>query len=309
MNILLTLFHYIIFPGFICSALVGLFLTWIDRKVTARIHWRVGPPWYQPYADFLKLLLKETIVPEGSSKTLFFLAPLLGLVAMSILAVMLSMMNFFPTTTFVGDLIVMVYLLALPPLGIILGGSASKNPLASVGASREMTQYFAYELPFLIAIAIIIIKTINAGGSIRFGDIVLVQQSTGPFLYSVSGVIAAVVILLSTQAKLSYIPFDIPEAEQEIMAGPYIEYSGVALAIYRVTRAMMLLWLPLFLISVLWGGFADWWAIPKFLLIVVLIILIKNTNPRLRIDQALKFFWLGIGLLSIIGLILAFYGN
>jgi NADH-quinone oxidoreductase subunit H len=305
MNILRIFLSYIIFPGFIFTAVVGLFITWIDRKVTARIHWRIGPPWYQPYADFLKLLLKETIIPEGSSKIMFFLGPLIGLAAMSILAVMLFSMNFNPSGSYVGDLIVIIYLLALPPIGIIIGGSASKNPLASVGASREMTQYFAYELPFLISIAIVILKS---GGSIRFGEIILAQETSGPFLYSISGVIAAIVILLSTQAKLSFVPFDIPEAEQEIMAGPYIEYSGVALAIYKVTRAMMFFLLPVFLISLLWGGVASWWAILKFLLIVVLIILLKNTNPRLRIDQALKFFWLGIGVLSIIGLVLAFYG-
>ncbi|NOR17371.1 hypothetical protein GQ543_06660 [candidate division WOR-3 bacterium] len=305
MNIVRILFSYIIFPGFIFTAVVGLFLTWIDRKVTARIHWRVGPPWFQPYADFLKLLLKETIIPEGSSKTLFLLGPLLGLIGMSIFAVMLFNMNFNPSGSFVGDLIVIIYLLALPPIGIIIGGSASKNPLASVGASREMTQYFAYELPFLIALVSIIIK---AGGSVKFGEIILAQQASGPFLYSISGVIAGVVIFLCIQAKLSFVPFDIPEAEQEIMAGPYIEYSGVTLAIYKMTRAMMLLLLPLFLISVLWGGFANWWAILKLLLIIVLIILVKNTNPRLRIDQALKFFWIGIGALSIIGLVLAFYG-
>jgi NADH-quinone oxidoreductase subunit H len=305
MSVVRILFSYLIFPGFFFTAVVGLFLTWIDRKVTARIHWRVGPPWYQPYADFLKLLLKETIIPEGSSKVLFLLAPMLGLVAMSILAVMLFSMNLNPGSTFVGDLIVIIYLLALPPLGIMIGGSASKNPLAGVGVSREMTQYFAYELPFLIIMASIILK---AGGSIKFGDIILAQQASGPFLYSISGVIGAIVILLSTQAKLGFVPFDIPEAEQEIMAGPYIEYSGVALAMYKVVRAMMLFLLPLFLISVLWGGFGNWWAIPKFLLIVVLIILMKNTNPRVRIDQALRFFWLGLGVLSVIGLVLAVYG-
>jgi len=306
MNIFGILFNYVVFPGFLFTAVVGLFLTWIDRKVTARIHWRVGPPWYQPYADFLKLLIKETIVPEGASKTLFFLGPLLGVISMSIFAVMIFKMNFNPTSTFVGDLIVMVYLLALPAIGIILGGSASKNPLASVGASREMTQLFGYELPFLISIAIIVLK---AGGSIRFGEIILVQQSSGPFLYSLSGIIAAIVILFTTQAKLSFVPFDIPEAEQEIMAGPYIEYSGVTLALYKITRAMMFFLLPLFLVSVLWGGLTSWWALLKVLLFVVLIILIKNTNPRLRIDQALKFFWAGLGLLSIIGLVLAFYGK
>ncbi len=306
MNLIKVLFAYLIFPGFVFTAVVGLFLTWVDRKVTARIQWRVGPPWFQPFADFMKLLIKETIVPEGSSRLLYFLGPVLGLASMTILAVMLFQMNFYPHQTFVGDLIVIIYLFALPVIGIIIGGSASKNPLASVGASREMTQYFAYEFPFLIAMATIIVKS---GGTIRFGDIVLLQTAQGPFLYSISGVIAAIVILLSIQAKLSYVPFDIPEAEQEIMCGPYIEYSGVALAMYRITRAMMLFLLPLFLISVLWSGFASWWAVLKFLLILVLIILMKNTNPRLRIDQALRFFWLGVGIFSIIGLVLAGYGK
>ncbi len=304
MNIVNILVSYIVFPGFLFAAVIGLFITWIDRKVTARVQMRVGPPWYQPYADFLKLLLKETIIPEGASKTLFLLGPMIGLVAMSIFSVMLFSMNFNPESSFVGDVIVMIYLLALPPIGIIIGGSASKNPLASVGASREMTQFFAYELPFYIVLATIILK---AGGTIRFGEIIRVQQAQGPFLYSISGVIGAIVILLSTQAKLSFVPFDIPEAEQEVMAGPYIEYSGVALAMYKLTRAMMYFLMPLFLISLLWGGLTNWWAILKFLLIIVLIVLIKNTNPRLRIDQALKFFWVGIGTLSIIGLILAFY--
>jgi len=305
MNIVVLLFNLIVFPGFLFTAVVGLFITWVDRKVTARIHWRVGPPWFQPYADFLKLLIKETMIPEGSSRILYLAGPLIGIVSMSILAVMLFRMNFNPGMTFVGDLIVIIYLLAMPPLGIILGGSASKNPLAGVGASREMTQYFAYELPFLIAIAIVIIK---ANGSIRLGEIIMAQQGQGPFLYSISGVIAGIVILLATQAKLSFVPFDIPEAEQEIMAGPYVEYSGVALAMFKVTRAMMYLLMPLFLITVLWGGFANWWAILKALLIIVLIVLIKNTNPRIRIDQALKFFWIGLGVLSIIGLVLAFNG-
>jgi NADH-quinone oxidoreductase subunit H len=305
MNVVMLLFNLIVFPGFLFTAVIGLFITWVDRKVTARIHWRVGPPWYQPYADFLKLLIKETMIPTGSSGILFLAGPLIGIVSMSILAVMLFRMNFNPGATFVGDLIVIIYLLAMPPLGIILGGSSSKNPLAGVGASREMTQYFAYELPFLIAIAIVIVK---ANGSIRLGEIVMAQQGEGPFLYSVSGVIAGIVILLATQAKLSFVPFDIPEAEQEIMAGPYVEYSGVALAMFKVTRAMMYLLMPLFLVTVLWGGFANWWAILKVLLIIVLIVLIKNTNPRIRIDQALKFFWIGLGIISIIGLVLAFNG-
>ncbi len=283
-------------------ALFGLFLTWIDRKITARIQWRKGPPIYQPYADFLKLLIKEVTIPESSPKTLFILAPVLGLVAMPIVGMMLFSINFNPHSLFIGDLIVILYLFALPPLAVILGGSASRNPLSAVGASREMTLYFGYELPFLLAVLVSVIKA----GSIRTGDIVLYQNSHSPCLYSLSGIIAFIIILFTIQAKLGYIPFDIPEAEQEIMAGPFLEYSGVLLAIFKLTKAMMLFLLPIFLITLFWGGINSLWAIPKFLLILVLIILLKNTNPRLRIDQALKFFWIILGILGIVAVILAF---
>lgn len=296
-------FRFLVFPGFLFSAIVGLLLTWVDRFVSARVQWRKGPPVYQPFADLFKLLLKQTVVPAAAAKNVFLLAPLLGLAGMCITSVLLFYVNFYPHGSFVGDLIVLVYLFALPPLGLILGASASRNPLAAVGASREMTLYFGYELPFLLALVVPVVKT---GGEIRLGELVLAQQSSGPFLYSVSGFIAGLIVLMTIQAKLGYVPFDMAEAEQEIMSGVYCEYSGAALAVLRLTKAMMFFLLPLFFVTVFWGGFRDWWAIPKFLLIAVLIILAKNTNPRLRVDQALRFFWFLLGVFGILAVILAF---
>jgi NADH:ubiquinone oxidoreductase subunit H len=122
------------------------------------------------------------------------------------------------------------------------------------------------------------------------------------------GVLALLVGLLCMQAKLGVVPFDIAEAEQEIMAGPLIEYSGALLALFRLSRAMMYLLLPVFLITMFWGGVANWWAVPKFLLLFVLMVLMKNTNPRLRIDQALKFFWLIVTPVAIAAVVLALLG-
>jgi NADH-quinone oxidoreductase subunit H len=295
-------FAFLIFPGFLFSAGIGLVLTWVDRFVSARVQWRKGPPFYQPFADILKLLLKETVVPEGAARTAFLLAPILGLISMCLLAVLLFFVNFYPQASFVGDLVVVVYLLALPPLGTIIGASASRNPIAAVGASREMTLYLGYELPFLLAMVVPIVKT---GGMFRLGDLVLAQQAGGPFLYSASGAIAAVLVLICTQAKLGYVPFDMAEAEQEIMSGVMVEYSGASLAIFRITKAMMLFLMPLFLVTVFWGGVANWWAIPKAVLVVVLIVLIKNTNPRFKIDHALRFLWFGLGALGIVAVVLA----
>ncbi len=300
------LFNFLIFPGFLFTSVLGLLLTWVDRKVSAVVQWRVGPPWFQPFADFLKLMIKETTVPEGASRTTFLFAPILSLIAPVILSVMLWKMNFAPHSSFLGDLIVVIYLFAMVPLAVIIGGAASRNPLSAVGASREMSLYFAYELPFLLVLFIPILKT---KGLIKIGELVLFQQANGPILYSISGAIGAIVALICIQAKLTYVPFDSPEAEQEIMAGPYLEYSGVSLALFKLSRAMMLFVLPVFIITIFWGGIANFWAIPKFLAVIVLIILIKNTNPRLRIEQALRFFWTRLSILAIIGLIVAIFGH
>jgi NADH-quinone oxidoreductase subunit H len=305
MDALRLLFQFVVFPGFLFTAVVGMMLTWVDRKVSARVQWRVGPPWYQPFADFLKLLLKETTIPRGASKPIFLVAPVLGVIGATVVGMMLFLTNFNPGRSFVGDIIVVIYLLALIPLGVVLGGSASRNSLAAVGAAREMTLYFSYELPLILALLVPVIKT----GSLKLGAILLGQSQNPNVLYSLSGIIAAIVALICTQAKLGIPPFDIAEAEQEIMAGPLIEYSGVTLAMFRITRAMMYFVMPVLLITVFWGGIANWWAIPKFLLLFVLIVLIKNTNPRLRLDQALKFFWFGLAPAAALSVVLALFGR
>lgn len=306
----LALLSFLIFPGFLFTAVIGLLAGWVDRKLTARIQWRVGPPWYQNFIDFFKLMGKETIIPSGARRITFLLAPLIGLVGITLVSLILWQMSLYPASTFVGDLIVVLYLSILPSLAIIIGGSASGNPLASLGASREMKLILAYELPFIVAIftPIVIIK------DIRIGSIVTYQVNNGMmFIHHLSSLIALIVAFVCIQAKLAFVPFDIPEAEQEIMAGPLIEYSGPPLALFKLTRAMMLFALPVFLITVFVGGMRfngiqALFSIIKYLVILILIVLVKNTNPRLRIDQALKFFWLRMFPLATIGFILALIG-
>jgi len=305
-----NIFYFVVFPGFLFTAVVGLLASWVDRKITARIQWRVGPPWYQNFVDFFKLLGKETIVPQGARRTGFLFAPFIGLIGVTLVSLILWQMNLDPQRSFMGDVIVLIYLSILPSLAIIIGGSSSANPLGAMGASREMKLILADELPFIIAIFTPLVKI----GSIKIGSIITYQLNHGMmFTHHLSSVIALVVAFLCMQAKLTLAPFDIPEAEQEIMAGPYIEYSGPPLAMFKLTRAMMLFAMPVFLISIFLGGmqFNGWaiiWSIVKYLVILILIILIKNTNPRLRIDQALKFFWLRIFPLSCIGFVLALVG-
>jgi len=290
--------------------ILGLFTSWLDRKVTARVQARVGPPWFQPVADIIKLLGKETLVPEGSGRTVFLLSPLFGLAGIALAAALLGHVMLWPDEGFIGDVVVLVYLLIIPTVALIIGASSSGNPIASVGASREMKLILGYELPYLIVIATVIYK---AGLDLRLGSIINSQFQSGLNFWSISGVIGFVVLLLSTQAKLGLVPFDIPEADQELMGGIITEYSGPPLAVIKITKAMLLAIMPLFMVSLLMGGIhlqglSILWSLLKYVSIVVLIVLIRNTNPRVRIDQAMKFFWGPVTILAIIGLVLAFLG-
>jgi len=304
-----SLLYFIVWPGFLFTAIIGLLVSWVDRKITARIQWRVGPPWWQNFADFVKLLGKETVVSQGSARLTFLLSPLAALTAVTLVSTLIWVMMIDPQKTFLGDLIVVLYLLTIPSLAVVIGGSASRNPLASMGASREMKLILAYELPFILAMIVPIIKA----GTIRIGELLTFQADNGLVISSWSGAIAFVVALAAMQGKLTYVPFDIPEADTEIMTGPYIEYSGVPLAMFKLTRAMMLFVVPIFLIVIFWGGIilSGWhilWGILKYVALLVLIILVKNTNPRLRIDQAMKFFWGPVTGLALIAIILALLG-
>ncbi len=299
---MMPLFDYLVFPGFLFTVSAGLLAGWIDRKVTARIQWRVGPPWYQNFVDIVKLLGKEVIVPKGSGGA-FLLSPYLGLLSAVLIATILGKNLFFHSELFRADLIVLLYLLVIPAIAVILGASSSRNPLASVGASREIKLVLSYELPFILAI---IAVAIRAKGSIQLAQILSSQASAGSNIFSWSGFLAFIVVLFCMQAKLGMNPFDIAEAEQEIMAGTMIEYSGLPLAVFKLTKASLLYTMPLLVIFLFLGkDTSPLFIILKFIAILVLIILIKNTNPRLRIDQALKFFWGPATLLAILSVALA----
>jgi len=265
----------------------------------------------QPLIDIIKLLGKETLVPKGSSRTTFLLAPVIGLASVILVSALLWMNNIWTDKTFLGDLIVVLYLLTIPSICIIVGGFASRNPLASLGASREMKLILSYELPFVLAVLVPVIKS---NFSLRLGEIIAVQAQNGVILGSLSGILAFIVLIMCMQAKLALVPFDIPEAETEIIGGPLIEYSGTGLAIYRLTKNMLLFVLPFFLMILLMGGLKFdgihlLFGILKYVGVVALITVIRNTNPRVRIDQAMRFFWGPMTLLAAVAVVLALFGQ
>ncbi len=300
-----NLFWLIVFPGFLFTVAVGLIASWIVRKVSALVQWRVGPPIYQPFVDVLKLMGKEILVPEQANRSVFMAAPLVGFAGALLLSTLLWRTVIAPEALFVGDIIVAIYLMVLPPLALILGSSASASPHAAIGTSREMKLVMGYELPLVLAFIVVIIKS---GGQLNLAAIA--GMETAP-VASVSGFLAFAVSLLCVQAKLGFVPFDMAEAETELGGGVLMEYSGALLAVWKIMQAMMLVALPLFLVVVFLGGFgANIWAgIGKYLLVVVLVILIKNTNPRVRIDQAMKFFWVYCGIALVLAIVLATVGS
>lgn len=303
--------YYLLAYGFLLTAILGLLASWVDRKVTARVQYRVGPPLLQPIIDIVKLLGKETLVPAGASKTTFLMAPIIGLASTILVSTLLWVNNLDTTNTFIGDLIVTLYLLTIPSISIIMGGFASRNPLASLGASREMKLILSYELPFILAVFVPVIKS---NYSIRLGDILIYQAQNGVIAGNLSGLLALIVAIMSTQAKLGLVPFDIPEAETEIVGGPLIEYSGSGLAIYRLMKNMLLFTLPFFLIILFMGGLRFdgvnlLYSVLKYLGLLALITVIRNTNPRVRIDQVIKFFWGPLTVIAVSAIILAFLGK
>jgi len=303
-------FVYLLIFGLVLTPVMGFVVSWIDRKVTARVQYRVGPPFLQPVIDLIKLLGKETTIPRGCSKITFLLSPVIGLSSVVLVSTLLWMNNLMPDKTFIGDLIVVIYLLTIPSLSMMMGGFASRNPLASLGASREMKLILSYELPFILAV---LVPVIQSGFSIRLGEILSFQAQHGAVIGSWSGILAFIVIMMCVQAKLGLVPFDLAEAETELAGGILIEYSGPVLALFKLMKNMLLFVLPFFVMMIFMGGFRFEGmhilnGILKLVGIVALITVVRNTNPRVRIDHAVRFFWGPMTGLAILAVYLAVKG-
>ena len=291
-------------------AIIGGLLSWFDRKITARVQFRKGPPLLQPFYDFFKLLLvKETVLPKHGSGFVFLLAPLLAVFGATMAGVFILLPLFNINTGFRGDMLVIFYLLTLPSFSYILGSLASGNPLAAVGSSREMKLIISYELTFLLIIAAVIMKS---GQHFDLDTVIATQKSGTPFIGSISGVLLFIAAIFCIQAKLALVPFDMPEAETELASGIYIEYSGPPYAMIKLAKYIMLFILPAFVVALLMKGMSPGtgiiWAVLKILGVVLLLTLIRNTNPRVKIKQASSFFLIWMNLLVVIAIVLIAFG-
>lgn len=287
--------------------LIAPFAQGIVRKLTARIQSRQGPPLWQPYFDLLKLLGKEDI-ESGETPAMQRFAAYLSLAA--ILGVgCLVPMGFSAPINGAGDVILLIYLLTLCGICTLLGGLAAGSPYSLVGISREMMSMIALEPLFAIALVVGAVHT----GSFRLDRVLngSVYDSGGiPW----SGLIMLAVILLSFQALVQRTPFDITEAETELMEGPLMEYSGPKLALFKYAQMVKLIvYSALFVgLFIPWGsklmfpfGWLLFWV--KVFVLVKLVTIVAATHARYRIDQAIRFFASLAGV-AFVALILASYG-
>ncbi|MBN2104917.1 NADH-quinone oxidoreductase subunit H [bacterium] len=293
----------------VATAVFGLIVGWVDRKLSARVQFRVGPPFLQNFNDFFKLMGKETILVRNGIHWLFITAPLAAFGMLVLISTMIWTALILHRG-FGGDLIVVMYLMMIYSVALVLGGASTGNVYSSIGAGREIKLLLGDELVFIM---ICLVPVIQSNYTLRLDQIITHQAENGMVIGSVSGAIAFVLGLLCIQAKMALPPFHIPEAETELVEGPLMEYSGPLLAFWKLNHHMMYVAYPLLLVLLFFGGFKlqgidILWAVLKYLLIVVLMILIKNTNPRVRIDTALNFFWRIAAPLGLAAVLLAVLG-
>jgi len=286
--------------------LVAPFCEGLLRKVTARIQSRQGPPIWQPYYDLLKLLGKEDL-ESGESPLMQRFAVYLSLATVLTVACLIPM-GFAAPMNQAGDAVLLIYLLTLAGVCTLLAGLAAGSTYSLLGISREMMAMIALEPLFAIAIVIGAVHT----GSFRL-DTVLngsVYAAGVPW----SGILMLAVMLLSFQAFVQRVPFDIAEAETEIMEGALMEYSGPKLALFKYAQmAKLVIYSALFVtLFVPWGngltfplGWLLFWA--KVFGLVLLVTLVAATHARYRIDQALRYF-AGLLAVAVGALILASHG-
>jgi NADH-quinone oxidoreductase subunit H len=293
-----SFFRIIIFPGFIHLMVVVMFITWYERKVLARIQLRIGPLYaggpggiLQPIADGVKLIFKEVMIPYKADKPLFLGIPLL-LVFLAALpfAVIPFGQNWVIANLDVG-LVFVFAMTSLFPSMILIFAWASNSKYPFLGGLRSLFQQVAYEIPmWTSALSVVLLA-----GSLSLVDIVNAQTK---IWFIVPAFFSFIVFFISTMAELERLPFDLPSAEPELVAGWFTESSGVIFMLIFLGLYMKL-YLMSSLVTVLFLG--GWWGpaflpqpvwfIIKTLIVATFIIIPRGVYPRVRVDLLIKVGW------------------
>jgi NADH-quinone oxidoreductase subunit H len=312
--------------------LLAIPLIWIERKVAARIQDRLGPNrvgpagLIQPIADALKIITKEDITPAGADKFIYNIAPIISVGSIVLMWAAIPLGPRLPNARMVGvDLeIGILYVIAVASfgtLGVLMAGWSSNNKYALLGAFRVVAQLVSYEVPLVLALMV----PVMLAGSMDIQDIIVSQRAMWFFFMAP---IAAVIFFISAQAETGRGPFDLLEAESELVAGFNIEYSGMKFGLFFVGEFVHVLTNALLLTHLFFGG---WWGPGIFLreytlfgfipgalinialglvymtlktaVIYFLMLLLRNSLPRVRIDQLMNFNWKFLVPVSIVNIV------
>jgi len=285
------LIYLLFFPGLLFQLIAGLAFEWLDRKLLARFQRRVGPPWFQPVADLIKLISKEELLPKGANELVAALLPLVSLSSVLTAGLYIPIAGFTPFS-FEGDLIVIMFLMSVPTLAYYLAGVVSVGIYSIMGGGRSLLQYFSYEVPLIITLSCPAIMA----GSWSVEKIMLSQTTLGPFiLFQPLGFILAIVGLIG---KLKRDPLDIPKAKSEVVGGPLTEYTGGKLAIWHLVMNIQAV-IGIFLLINLYLGWTKilspvltiGFFLIEFLILVTALSFTSAIFARLRIDQLAGLGW------------------
>ena len=302
MNTVRALIALLIIPGLLYALPAGLFMLGLERKWKARFQGRIGPPITQAFYDVIKLLAKSPVsriatdVPLLLGLPLFAIGTTLG--ALALLPV------FRGESGFVGDIVVLVGLLEMPPLAYILAGYASRSIYGEVGSTREAVVSIASNVPFLAAL----VAMASASGSMHCADIV----SSTPWMVRIPSLLA---ILLCLPIKLRITPFSLANAEQELLSGPLTEFDGPRLALWEMAHALEWTALVGFVVAFAIPFRSPYWIVNALvfvvlsLVVVLLLTLLASSTARLKLSQATGLMWKWGGTVAVIALIAAFFAR
>ncbi len=290
--------NLLFFPGLFFLLSLAFFSEWLDRKTVARLQNRYGPLYagpggvLQPFADFVKLLSKEDIVPAAADKSFFTLTPIL-LLALSLAPLfMIPMADSTALVWFEGDLIAILFMTTLMALTMFVAAWSSTSRFSAIGGMRVGLQMFGYEIPMTIAV----IGPAISSGSLSVSRIVQIQ-SQGPWFLATQP-IGFTVLTICLLAELQKVPFDIPKAETEIVTGWLVEFSGKKLALIRLAKNLETVLAGSLMTSLYLGGPLGPWglhpAVYYLVKLVVCILILANLRAlfaRFRIDQVLIVAW------------------
>lgn len=291
-----ALLGLLVFPGLLYAVPMAWLMLWIERKAVARMQGRIGPPFYQPFFDFVKLMAKQRLPRPGFDGWLMTALPLLAIAAA---LGALAMLPVFPGWGgFAGDLVLLVVLLEVPALCAVLAGFTSRSIFGQVGATREALLSIAYNLPFLTAL----VALAASANSLSLAQ--LATTPTGAVRW-----LALLALLLCLPVRLRINPFSLANAEQEIYAGPMTEFGGPRLALWELAHGLewvvltgLIASLGLPLRAGVWPVDAAVFAGLSLLLVLLLSVLAAGT-ARLKVPQAARFYWrwgLGLAILSLV---------